>query len=162
MRKVGAHVSASGGLHKAVERAKDIGANCVQLFSGSPRVWKRKSLAEIDTKKMFSKQKELSISPVFTHALYLVNLASDKPELLRKSFDTLQYELEFDSHIEGAGIIVHLGSHQGRGWDAVKEQVAKVYRSQAIRLGAPLEILQIMRKYMAPQYSTVQVATCRA
>lgn len=124
MRKVGAHVSASGGLHKAIERAKDIGANCVQLFSGSPRVWKRKSLDEIDTKKMFSKQEELSISPVFTHALYLVNLASDKPELLRKSFDTLKYELEFDSHIQGAGIIVHLGSHQGRGWDAVREQVA--------------------------------------
>jgi ABC-type oligopeptide transport system substrate-binding subunit len=37
--RIGAHVSASGGLESAVERAKRIGAECVQVFVGSPRVW---------------------------------------------------------------------------------------------------------------------------
>lgn len=129
-RKIGAHVSASGGLDKAIERASEIGANCVQLFSGSPRVWRRKDLLEFDTIKLFSKQDELSIRPIFTHSLYLINLASDKPELLEKSFNALKYDLEFDSLIKGSGIIVHLGSHQGRGWEAVREQVAE----QIIRL----------------------------
>ncbi len=124
-RKIGAHVSASGGLYKAVERASEIGANCLQLFSGSPRVWKRKDLSEFDTAMLFSKQEELSVGPIFTHSLYLINLASDKPELLEKSFNALKYDLEFDSLINGSGIIVHLGSHQGRGWEIVREQVAE-------------------------------------
>ncbi len=124
-RKIGAHVSASGGLYKAVERANEIGANCVQLFSGSPRVWRRTELSMFDTSKLFAKQKELSVEPIFTHSLYLINLASDKPELLEKSFNALKYDLEFDSLIKGSGIIVHLGSHQGRGWEAVREQVAE-------------------------------------
>lgn len=124
-RKIGAHVSASGGLDLAIERAYAIGANCAQIFSGSPRVWKRKPLAEFDVKKMFSKIDELNVKPIFTHSLYLVNLASEKPDLLRKSFDVLKYDLEFDSLIKGSGIIVHLGSHTGRGWDAVKEQVSQ-------------------------------------
>ncbi|GIK83502.1 MAG: endonuclease IV [Patescibacteria group bacterium] len=124
-RRVGAHVSASGGLEKAIERAHAIGANCAQIFSGSPRVWKRTELQTIQTEKMFAKRKELNVEPIFTHSLYLVNLASENPELLRKSFDVLQYDLRFDSLIKGSGIVVHLGSHQGRGFDAVKEQVAQ-------------------------------------
>jgi len=129
-RKIGAHVSASGGLYKAIENANNIGANCLQLFSGSPRVWKRKELGSFDVQKMFSKQKEFSIEPIFIHSLYLINLASDKPELLEKSFNALKYDLEFNSLIKASGIIVHLGSHQGRGFLAMREQVA----SQIIEL----------------------------
>lgn len=125
IKKIGAHVSAAGGLHMAVEKAYQMGCNCVQLFSGSPRVWARKSLAEIDVDKLFSKIRETSVTPIFTHALYLVNFASDKPDLLRKSFDSIKYELEFDALVKGSGVVVHLGSHQGRGWDSVKVQVCE-------------------------------------
>lgn len=124
-RKIGAHVSASGGLDKAVERAHAIGANCAQIFSASPQVWKRTDLSKFDTKKMFSKREELHVDPIFTHSLYLINLATDNPDLLRKSFDALQYDLQFDSMLKGSGIVVHLGSHQGRGFEAVREQVAQ-------------------------------------
>ena len=54
------------------------------------------------------------------HALYLINVTADKPEIVAKSVSTLQKELEFDGHIGGAGVVVHLGSHLGNGWDAVK------------------------------------------
>ena len=124
-KKIGAHVSSSGGHFKAVERASAIGANCVQVFSGSPRVWAKPKLESIDTNTFFTTQKMLNVSPVITHALYLINLASDKPENVQKSINSLIYELTFDSLIKGAGVVVHLGSHQGRGWEAVKEQVAQ-------------------------------------
>jgi deoxyribonuclease-4 len=124
-RKIGAHVSASGGLHKAAERAHDIGANCVQVFSASPRVWKKPALTSYDTEKLFETQKALNVSPVVTHALYLINLASDNPEQIKKSVDSLVFELQFDGLVKGSGVVVHLGSHQGRGWDAVKEQVVQ-------------------------------------
>ncbi len=126
MRKIGAHVSAAGGVDKAIERAHEIGANCVQVFSGSPRVWQRPSLEKIDAEKIFSKQKELSVQPIFTHALYLINLASDNPELVRKSTEAIKFDLAFDAKVKGAGVIVHTGSHQGRGWESCRESLAKL------------------------------------
>jgi len=128
MRYIGAHVSASGGLEKAVERAKAIGCNCLQLFSGSPRVWKRKDLAEVSVSKMSSLRVESHFGPVFTHSLYLINLASPNPELLEKSLRVLKYDMAFDSKIGGSGIVVHLGSHLGAGWEAVREGVAAAIR----------------------------------
>lgn len=125
MFKVGGHVSAAGGIDKAVERAAAIGANCVQVFSASPRVWKRPPLDSINAAAVAAKQQELGVSPILTHALYLVNLASDNPELVEKSKTALKFDLEFDSLVNGAGVVVHLGSHQGRGWDAVKEQLVQ-------------------------------------
>lgn len=123
-RRIGAHVSAAGGVDKAIDRAVAIGCNSAQIFSGSPRVWKRSEIDDAVIQKMVSKRKEYDVEPIFTHSLYLVNLASEKPDLLRKSFEALQYDLEFDARIAGAGIIVHLGSHLGKGWEAVREQVA--------------------------------------
>jgi deoxyribonuclease-4 len=136
-RKIGAHVSASGGVDKAVERAHEIDANCVQVFSGSPRVWKKPDLASIDAKKIAAKQQELFVSPIFTHALYLLNLASEKEDLQQKSIAAIAFDLAFDARIGGAGVVVHLGSHQGRGWEAVRDQVATLV-SQILR-AAPAE-----------------------
>lgn len=129
MRYIGAHVSASGGLEKAVERAQAIGCNSLQLFSGSPRVWKRKELVEVATEKMFSLREKYEFGPVFTHSLYLVNLASPNPELLEKSLRVLAYDMAFDSKINGSGIVVHLGSHLGAGWEAVRHGVAVAIRT---------------------------------
>lgn len=124
-RKLGAHVSAAGGVDKAIERVHAIGGNCVQVFSASPRVWQKPKLEMFDTEKLFAKQKELEVTPILTHALYLVNLASDNPASLEKSIKALTYELQFDSLVKGGGVVVHLGSHQGRGWNHDKEQVAR-------------------------------------
>jgi len=124
MRYIGAHVSAAGGIEHTVQRAAEIGCNCVQLFSGSPRVWRKPDLASHNLDKFFSEQEKYGVSSVFTHAIYLVNLASNKPELIEKSMATLKYDLTFDALVKGLGVVVHLGSHQGRGWEAVRKQVA--------------------------------------
>lgn len=124
-RQIGAHVSASGGIDKAVGRVAAIGGNALQLFSGSPRVWKRAPLSDVPVPEFAKARAEQGISSVFTHALYLVNLASDKPELLAKSVKALEHDLNFDGLIKGDGVVVHVGSHQGRGWEAVRDQVAE-------------------------------------
>lgn len=124
-RRIGAHVSAAGGVHLAIERAAAIGGNCVQLFSGSPRVWHKPALSTVYPDKITTNVNKYQVSPIFTHALYLVNLASDKPDLLAKSIASLVYELEFDSLIGGAGVVVHLGSHQGRGFAQMKDQLVQ-------------------------------------
>ncbi len=119
--RIGAHVSVAGGFDLAIERAHKLGANCMQIFAGSPRTWVRVDLSKIDLQKLFSIQKDLDVTPIITHALYLINLASDKPETSQKSYQALKADLTFDAYIKGGGVVVHLGSHQGRGWDAVKD-----------------------------------------
>lgn len=135
IRRIGAHLSTAGGVDQAVERAAAIGANTLQVFSGSPRMWQRTSLERIDAGKIKAAQEKHDVTPIFTHALYLVNLASDNPELVAKSLNALKHDLNFDAHIGGAGVIVHLGSHQGRGFESVKEQLAK--RLEEILLDTP-------------------------
>lgn len=123
MRRVGAHLSTSGGLFKAVESIVEKGGNTVQIFSSSPRMWLA-GLPKDEVVEKFNKlTKEHDISPVFIHAKYLVNLASDKKELVEKSKKSLEFDLKVGEMIGASGVIVHLGSHQGRGFEAVKEQL---------------------------------------
>lgn len=122
---IGAHISTAGGVEKSMKRASDIGAKAIQIFSGSPRFWKRKKLSEIPTNKLFSEQKQYGVKEVYIHALYLTNLATDKADLAQKSVDALKYDMSFASHIKASGVVVHVGSHQGRGWEAVRDDVAK-------------------------------------
>lgn len=123
-RKIGAHLSTGGGIDLAIARAHAMGATCLQVFSGSPRMWRRTPLDRIDAAKIAAAQQKYAVAPLVTHALYLVNLASDNPETLQNSVMTLKHDLSFDAHISGAGVVVHLGSHQGRGWEASRDQIA--------------------------------------
>jgi len=127
-RLIGAHVSMAGGLDKAVQRAAKIKCNCMQIFSGSPRSWNRELPNQNDLKKMFSEKEKLGLESIFTHALYLINLASPKGDLRQKSIDSLAHELKFDSVIKGSGVVVHLGSHLGKGWESIKDSLLETLR----------------------------------
>lgn len=123
VRRIGAHVSTAGGHHFAAKRASEIGANCAQIFSTSPRTWASTWEDRLQPDLFQAEMNRYDIFPIFTHALYLVNLASPNADQLEKSVVALQSELEFDGRIAGGGVIVHLGSHLGRGWQAVRDQV---------------------------------------
>ncbi len=125
-RKVGAHIGGVENFAAAVEKAVKMGCNAMQIFSGSPRIWQRRTLELIVTPEFLQTRDRLGVNPVVTHALYLVNLASDKAENVEKSFKSLKYELEFDAAIGGGGVVVHVGSHQGRGWENARDQVIQV------------------------------------
>jgi deoxyribonuclease-4 len=123
MRQVGGHVSAAGGIELAIERGAAIGGNCVQVFSGSPRVWARPDINKFDSKKIAAKCTEKGIQSIITHSLYLVNLASENPELIQKSMNALAFDLAFDARVGGSGVVVHVGSHKGNGWEGCREAV---------------------------------------
>jgi deoxyribonuclease-4 len=128
-RLIGAHVSAAGGIQLAVKRAADIGCNAVQVFSASPRVWARPPLENIDASAIAAARTAHGICDITIHALYLVNLASENMELAQKSCQVLEFDLNVAAKIGARGVIVHVGSHQGRGWEAVREQVATYIHS---------------------------------
>ena len=79
--KIGAHVSTSGGVQNAVNNAKAIEAECIQIFASSPRAWAFKSQDSGSVDKFLN---EIDDIPVFLHGSYLINLGGN-PELLQKS-----------------------------------------------------------------------------
>ena len=128
MRRIGGHVSSSGGINNAVKNTLEIGGNCLQIFAGSPRMWARSlypNKVSNDFKKLVL---DNDLNPVYIHALYLTNLASDNPELIEKSKKALITDMTNSAAIGSAGVILHIGSHMGRGWDAVKTQVIEIIK----------------------------------
>lgn len=123
MRRIGAHLSISGGLDKAVESCVNIGGNALQIFSSSPRIWRSKLPDQAEIDRFNQLVKKDGIGPIFIHAKYLINLASDKMELVEKSIESLKFDLQVGGMIKAKGVIVHLGSHLGRGFVAVQNQV---------------------------------------
>ncbi len=126
--RIGGHVSTAGGLVTAFERAQAIGAECIQIFGGPPQQWRSVRVSDEDARAFRDRMAETGIQPVFIHAQYLINLASDDPALLARSKGALRSNLHLCAQIGAAGVIFHIGSHKGAGFDAVFAQVCDAIR----------------------------------
>lgn len=111
--KIGAHVSAAGGLWQAVERARTIGAECLQIFGASPRGWAAKLPTKAEAERFKLALKEADLGPVYLHAAYLVNLASPEAGNRAKSVKSLIAHLRIAEMLGAVGLIFHLGSGKG-------------------------------------------------
>ncbi|MBI4009190.1 deoxyribonuclease IV [Candidatus Roizmanbacteria bacterium] len=109
MLKLGAHQSIEGGYTKALKRIKNIGGNCLQMFSSSPRGWNFTKIDEVDATEFVERKNELKIDPVYFHASYLINLA-DEERIGSLSKLSLIAELSIAPKLRIRGSIVHLGS----------------------------------------------------
>jgi deoxyribonuclease-4 len=118
---LGAHCS--GGVKKALDRAVEIRADAVQLFVQSPRAWRFPEHDAADLAAFRKRREEAGIGAVLVHALYLVNLASPNDDLYQKSVATMRSTMDAACAIEAAGVVFHVGSHQGAGFEAGLERV---------------------------------------
>jgi len=112
---VGAHVSASGGLHNAVNNAVAMKAKSFALFLRSQRSWNSKPL-DPEIAAQFAGLCELhgySPNHILPHGSYLVNLGSPKQELREKSFNLLKEELERCRELGLNMFNIHPGSSCG-------------------------------------------------
>ena len=116
----GAHCS--GGVKKALDNAIEMGADTVQLFVQSPRTWRFPNHDPIDLQAFRSKRQEAGI-PALVHALYLVNLAAPDDAIYSKSVDTMRSTVDAACAIEADGVIFHVGSHLGAGFETGLERV---------------------------------------
>ena len=117
----GAHCS--GGIKKALDHAGNLGADALQLFVQSPRAWRFPDHDPADLAAFRRHRAELGIGAVVVHALYLVNLASPNDELYEKSVTTMCSTMDAACAIEADGVIFHVGSHQGAGFEAGLDRV---------------------------------------
>jgi deoxyribonuclease IV len=114
---VGAHVSTSGGIHTAVDRVESFGAEAVQIFTQSPRTWRSTNHDPANFERFKERREEVGLNGVFCHALYLVNLGSPNDEIYSKSVASLQNTVDVACAIDADGVVFHVGSHQGAGFE---------------------------------------------
>ena len=119
---IGAHVKTSGGVDKAVDRAIDIGAECMQIFAASPRMWRVTPIKDKPLQSYHAKMVESSLGPTIVHAKYLTALGSPNPELVEKSRTSLTAELTETVRLGALGLVFHPASHRGAGLEAVFDQ----------------------------------------
>ena len=110
----GAHCS--GGVKKALDNAVEMGAEAVQLFVQSPRTWRFPEHDPADLEAFRSKREAAGL-PALVHALYLVNLAAPDDAIYAKSVDTMRATVDAACAIEADGVILHIGSHLGAGFE---------------------------------------------
>ncbi len=120
----GAHVSSAGGIHTAIDRVEAIGAEAVQVFTQSPRMWRPTNHDPATFERFRERRAEAGVGSVLCHALYLVNLASPQNDLYEKSVTALANTLEVATAIEADAVVFHVGSHLGAGLDEGIERVA--------------------------------------
>jgi deoxyribonuclease IV len=119
----GAHVSTSGGIHTAIDRIEAIGGESVQIFTQSPRTWRPTNHDPANFERFKERRAEAGIDGVVCHALYLVNLATPDKEIYEKSVATLENTVDVGCAIEADGVVFHVGSHLGAGFEAGLEHV---------------------------------------
>jgi deoxyribonuclease-4 len=125
---IGAHVRGGGQLVPSLEAGVEIGATCVQVFTQSPRAWKPSQYApEVLANYREAQASHPTITDTFCHATYLINLATGDPELYEKSVECLTYNLSVARGMAASGLVLHVGSHKGAGFEEVVGQVARAF-----------------------------------
>ncbi len=125
----GAQVKQAGGLHAALARAEAMGAQVMQVFAQSPRQW-RYPEANLERATEFGKAWPTSavVERVVCHAPYLVNLATPDNVLYERSCQCLADNLRAATAMGASGLVLHLGSHLGLGFEARLDAVATAIR----------------------------------
>jgi len=179
---IGAHMSISGGLHKALLRGKELGCDTIQMFTKSNMQWKARDLTGKEIEQFKQTQGETGINPVVGHDTYLINLASPDKETHKKSVDSFTMELLRSDALGLPYLVMHPGAHMDKGeaWGlkriaASLNSVFKATRGtkvqvllettagQGSNLGYRFEHLaQIMDMVDAPERIAVCYDTCHA
>ena len=92
VKRIGVHLG--GGASKAVERAPEVGANTVQIFSSSPRMWRAPKVDPKVAEATKQNRAKLDVGPLVIHANYLINVCSQTVDIREKSVEAFHGEIE--------------------------------------------------------------------
>ena len=124
-RRLGAHLPLGNGMVKAAERAHAIGASALQVFADNPTAWRRRNDPPRELVDFRSRLAEYDISPLATHAAYLINLAGPEKDFFERSVSVLTAEMAAAEAYGARFVNVHAGSHRGAGIPAGAERIAE-------------------------------------
>jgi len=112
-KRIGVHLGTAGGASKAVEKAREIGANTFQIFSSSPRMWRAPKVDPKEAVRMRALRAELDVGPLVIHTSYLVNVCSQTVDIREKSVDCFRLEIERALMLGAEYLVLHPGSWKG-------------------------------------------------
>lgn len=121
---LGAHISISGGIYNAFTRGEKLGCTAIQIFTKSNRQWAAKPFVKSDIELFKEAHKNSNIKSVIAHAGYLINIASPKTDIYKKSLASLQDELLRVDMLDLPALVFHPGSRQEMPLDEALQQVA--------------------------------------
>jgi len=109
--RIGIHTSIAGGHRNALETARKLGCNALQIFSANPRQWQSGSarIPEVDAQAFRARRAELGLGPLVIHANYLINLASPQPMLQVRSIQAFHDEIVRGMSLGADFLVVHPG-----------------------------------------------------
>ena len=135
MTILGAHESIAGGYYKAVEIARRVGCDCVQIFTKNNNQWRAKELTDDDVTRFRQALVDLKITHPIAHDSYLINLASPDPLLWEKSIEAFCVELLRAEKLGIRHVVAHPGafttSSEQEGLDRIVAALDAVHRRTA-------------------------------
>jgi deoxyribonuclease-4 len=127
-RRLGAHLALGDGMVKAAQRAAEIGATALQIFSDNPTKWRRRAAPSPEMPAFRTRLDAAGIDPLVIHASYLINLAGSDPAYHERSVALLVAELRSARRLGAALVNVHIGSHGGAGIEAGLDRLGAAVR----------------------------------
>ena len=115
--RIGIHTSIAGDITSSLEIAHNLGANALQIFSASPRMWSRgpsgSNVADAGAQRFRDRRVELGLGPLVVHGNYLINLASPERVLRVRSIQAFHDELVRAAALGADFLVAHPGSGKG-------------------------------------------------
>ena len=112
-KRIGVHLGTAGGASNAVQRAREIGANTLQIFTSSPRMWRAPMPDPKQCERMKALREELNVGPLVIHANYLINVCSQTTDVREKSIVAFRGEIERALAFGAEYLVLHPGSWKG-------------------------------------------------
>lgn len=153
--RIGIHTSIAGNISGALDIAHGLGANALQIFSSSPRMWERgpSRIQDADAQRFRDRRRELALGPVVIHDNYLINLASPNPVLRTRSVQAFHQEIVRAVALGADYLVAHPGCGKETGIDRAVSSIVQGLK-QATR-GLKLGDLRILLENTAGQGSSV-------
>ncbi len=108
--RIGIHCSTQGSLENAALDAYRLGANCFQIFSSSPRMWRARVHDKAEIAKLNAARKKFTLHPLVIHTSYLINLATLEPVIREKSIAAFRGELGRAVALDAQYLVIHPGN----------------------------------------------------
>jgi deoxyribonuclease-4 len=115
MISLGGHVSCSGGVLKAIERAEALEFNCLQIHPTAPQSWGKPTTTDEEAADFAKTLPERGIRQAFFHNIYLTNFASESQSGWHGSIEITKSYMALAAKMKVDGVVTHLGSHKGIG-----------------------------------------------
>lgn len=124
---LGAHVSIAGNLNNAFANGLNAGCSALQIFTKNANRWNAKPITESVAKAFRQTWQESGIGPVIAHNAYLINLASPKETVWKKSKTALIDELKRCAKLGISNLVMHPGAHLGSGEDDGIDRIREAF-----------------------------------